>query len=151
MAELCLSVVLTRPYCSVVYDRYVTTAIGASDQPCSETFAGPFATSEPEALAQTNFMLSRNGTWDLFITLHSYGQLWMAPYGYTTTLPENFDTLVSEYSYSTSVKFVYRKTRTFTDLDKKSSQVVGLRPPLHMANFCFEKHNANPLTIRMLL
>lgn len=67
--------------------------IGASSDPCSATYAGPYANSEPEAVAQSKFILSRNGTWDLFITLHTYGQLWMAPYGYTKTRPENYDSL----------------------------------------------------------
>ena len=69
-------------------------AIGASSDPCSETFAGPRPNSEPEAAAVSEFMLARNGSWDLFITLHSYGQLWMSPYGYTKTLPENYESLV---------------------------------------------------------
>jgi len=67
--------------------------IGASNNPCSETYAGPAAYSEPEAKAVADFMMTMNGTWELFITLHTYGQLWMAPWGYTKDLPDDYNEL----------------------------------------------------------
>lgn len=72
----------------------VYAAVGASDSPCSETYAGPAPNSEPEARAVSDFLLSTQGSWDLFWTLHTYGQLYMSPFGYTTVLPQNYDALV---------------------------------------------------------
>jgi carboxypeptidase A2 len=68
--------------------QWMTT--GASNQPCSETFAGPRPYSEPEAKALSDYMLTLNGTWTLFVSLHTYGQLWMSPWGYTQALPEDY-------------------------------------------------------------
>lgn len=67
--------------------------VGASDQPCSETYAGPAPYSEPEAQAVADYVLSLNGIWDLFWTLHTYGQLYMSPFGYTVALPPNYDAM----------------------------------------------------------
>jgi len=60
---------------------------------CSETYRGPLAFSEPETLAMKDYILGKraaNVSWDAYITLHSYSQLWMTPYGYTTQEPENY-------------------------------------------------------------
>jgi carboxypeptidase A2 len=64
--------------------------IGASDSPCSETYAGAAPNSEPEAQAISNYLQGTQGSWDLFWTLHTYGQLYMSPFGYTTVLPPNY-------------------------------------------------------------
>jgi hypothetical protein len=78
--------------CNRNYDFQWMT-VGASSEPCASTFAGPEPHSEPESAAQAAYMMDRVGIWDLFITLHTYGQLWMAPYGYTTELPANYDSM----------------------------------------------------------
>ena len=45
--------------------------------------------------AVSEFIMSRNGTWLVFVTLHSYSQLWMAPWGYTDDRPDDYNRLVS--------------------------------------------------------
>lgn len=70
------------------------TAIGASSDPCSLVYAGPFPYSEPETRAMSDFILSLEGTWKLYLTLHSYKQLWMLPWGYSKNLVETHDKLV---------------------------------------------------------
>ena len=35
------------------------------------------------------------GKWDVFLTLHAYGQYWMTPWGYTSTLPADYNDLKS--------------------------------------------------------
>jgi hypothetical protein len=68
--------------------------IGASDSPCSETYAGSAPNSEPEAKAVSDYLSSTTqGSVDLFWTLHTYGQLYMSPFGYTTQLPPNYDAM----------------------------------------------------------
>lgn len=55
---------------------------GASGDPCDETFYGPHAFSEPETDAIQKFIMARQGTWDLYLTFHSYGQYILYPWGY---------------------------------------------------------------------
>jgi murein tripeptide amidase MpaA len=64
---------------------------GSSGDPCSETFRGPSPFSEPEAAAVRDYIASNsNVNWTVYITLHSYGQYFLCPWGYTRTLPPNY-------------------------------------------------------------
>ncbi|XP_040327898.1 carboxypeptidase A2 isoform X1 [Herpailurus yagouaroundi] len=65
---------------------------GASQNPCSDSYRGPQATCEVEVKSIVNFIQS-HGRIKAFITLHSYSQLLMFPFGYTCTKPDNFDEL----------------------------------------------------------
>ncbi|MFO0828206.1 MAG: M14 family zinc carboxypeptidase [Phycisphaerales bacterium] len=58
---------------------------GASALPSDETYRGPFAFSEPESQALRDFYLAHS-TIIGSIDFHSYGQLVMSPWGYTTAL-----------------------------------------------------------------
>ncbi len=76
---------------------------GASGNPCDETFRGPEAASEPETQALQNYVASifpdQRGpnendaapetTMGTFITLHSYGDLVLWPWGWSSTLAPN--------------------------------------------------------------
>jgi len=76
---------------------------GSSPDPCDETYRGPAAGSEPETDAIQNFVLTilddQRGpndtdpapldTTGLFITLHSYSQLVLWPWGWTGTNAPN--------------------------------------------------------------
>ncbi|XP_072097248.1 carboxypeptidase A1-like isoform X3 [Mobula birostris] len=71
---------------------------GSSRVPCSESYCGPHAHSEPEVKAIVDF-IKKHGNFVAFITLHSYSQRLMYPYGYTQDTPENveeLDTLARE-------------------------------------------------------
>ncbi|NWR95600.1 CBPA1 Carboxypeptidase, partial [Furnarius figulus] len=57
---------------------------GASGNPCSETYHGPYANSEPEVKSIVDFVKA-HGNIKAFISIHSYSQLLLYPYGYTTT------------------------------------------------------------------
>ncbi|XP_042226442.1 carboxypeptidase B-like [Homarus americanus] len=63
--------------------------IGTSDNPCSDLYHGKSAFSEKES------QVVRDSIKDLgvkmFVTIHSYSQLWMTPYGYTNDKPANYD------------------------------------------------------------
>ena len=65
--------------------------------PCSNTYAGPAPFSEPEAGAVANAVLAlqEQAPVVLYLTLHSYSQLWMAPWGWTKHLPRDIFDLVS--------------------------------------------------------
>lgn len=60
---------------------------GASPLPCSETYAGSGANSEPETQAIIAAINAKAGEWDAYLSLHTYGNYWLSPYGYSTTAP----------------------------------------------------------------
>ncbi|XP_034983707.2 carboxypeptidase A1-like [Zootoca vivipara] len=56
---------------------------GSSGNPCTETYRGPYPNSEPEVKAIVDFVKS-HGNIKAFISIHSYSQLLLYPYGYTS-------------------------------------------------------------------
>lgn len=74
---------------------YQWMVTGASNWQCSETYAGRSAFSEVETQAVKNFFDSYRGRIKLFIDLHSYGNLLMYPWGYTSDPPEDAEELQS--------------------------------------------------------
>lgn len=73
--------------------------IGASDNPCSETFAGPAALSEPESLHLSDYVTSIADSIKIYLTFHSYGQYFMFPYGHTDEPAPDYDLLVSGFFF----------------------------------------------------
>lgn len=67
---------------------------GSSTNPCSDTFAGSGPFSEPETLALSNYLRTIPNMAGYF-AFHAYGQLLMLPYGWTTSLPANYNQLFS--------------------------------------------------------
>jgi len=65
-----------------------------NSNPCSESYGGSEAFSEPESKALADFMMKKKTQWKLYLTLHSFGQLFMAPYGYTSKKPSNFPNMM---------------------------------------------------------
>ncbi|NXL87147.1 CBPA2 Carboxypeptidase, partial [Alectura lathami] len=59
---------------------------GASSSPCSDSYHGPSANSEVEVKSVVDF-IKNHGNVLAFLTLHSYSQLLMYPYGYKCTPP----------------------------------------------------------------
>ncbi|KAK5866882.1 hypothetical protein PBY51_011421 [Eleginops maclovinus] len=57
---------------------------GASSNPCSETYRGPSANSESEVKSIVDFVKS-HGNFKAFVSIHSYSQMLLYPYGYTRT------------------------------------------------------------------
>uniref|UniRef100_A0A3Q1FKC7 Carboxypeptidase A1 n=1 Tax=Acanthochromis polyacanthus TaxID=80966 RepID=A0A3Q1FKC7_9TELE len=57
---------------------------GASNDPCSQIYRGPRAESESEVKSIVDFVKS-HGNIKAFISIHSYSQLLLYPYGYTRT------------------------------------------------------------------
>ncbi|GAB1290644.1 Carboxypeptidase A2 [Apodemus speciosus] len=77
-------------------DGYVfsqtTNRPGASSNPCSDSYHGPKPNSEVEVKSIVDFIRS-HGKVKAFITLHSYSQLLMFPYGYKCANPADFNEL----------------------------------------------------------
>lgn len=63
---------------------------GTSKSPCSEIFSGPSPFSEPESNSIRKYLESLNRSLDAFLSIHSYGQYILYPWGYDTAVPPNF-------------------------------------------------------------
>jgi len=55
---------------------------GASTDPCDEVYQGSAAFSEPEARAVRDFILSHKNDIQAVVTMHTYSQIWIHPYGH---------------------------------------------------------------------
>ncbi|XP_027698147.1 carboxypeptidase A5-like isoform X1 [Vombatus ursinus] len=55
--------------------------VGSSNNPCSETYHGPFPHSEPEVASVANF-IQKHKHFKVLISIHSYSQMLLYPYGY---------------------------------------------------------------------
>jgi hypothetical protein len=66
---------------------------GASRQPCSETFAGSKAFSEPETAAVNDFVRKSSANWKASLSFHSYGQYILYPWGYDRKVPADHQDL----------------------------------------------------------
>lgn len=66
---------------------------GTSDDPCSDTFSGPYAFSEIETKSFAEYLATLRGKIKLYISFHSFSQLLLFPYGHTGELPPNYDDL----------------------------------------------------------
>ncbi|CAF0747889.1 unnamed protein product [Brachionus calyciflorus] len=58
--------------------------------------------SEPETKAIESIILSKQGQWDSYVSLHSYGQFFFTPWGFTTILPSDFEDLVQKAKIATN-------------------------------------------------
>lgn len=72
------------------------SAIGASSNICSETFAGPSAASELETQALSRFIASFAGQTKIYLAFHSYGQYFLFPYGHSADNSTHYDAQVNE-------------------------------------------------------
>jgi murein tripeptide amidase MpaA len=63
---------------------------GTSKNPCADDFQGPSAFSEIEVSSVAAFIKKQTNL-NGYINFHSYSQLWMSPWGYTSDLPPTAD------------------------------------------------------------
>ena len=66
-----------------------------SDDPCANVFFGTKAFSEPEVVNTANFIMSIKDRIKLYLSLHSYSQMWLQNWGFTKTKPKDYDDIVS--------------------------------------------------------
>nr|XP_056706372.1 mast cell carboxypeptidase A-like [Euleptes europaea] len=57
--------------------------VDSSRNPCKETYCGSSAESEPETIAVTTFIRNHLSSIKAYLTVHSYSQMLLFPYGYT--------------------------------------------------------------------
>ncbi|XP_040888387.1 carboxypeptidase O-like [Toxotes jaculatrix] len=68
--------------------------IGVSSDCCSNIYCGSKPVSEPEAQAVTEYVGSRKDDFLCFLTIHSYGQLLLVPYGHPNFTAPNYNELM---------------------------------------------------------
>lgn len=66
---------------------------GASTNPCSDIYAGPRPMSEPETRAVVSVVEANKDRIFMYISLHNFSQLILAPYGYRRVYPDNYNDL----------------------------------------------------------
>ncbi|XP_054743317.1 zinc carboxypeptidase A 1-like [Anastrepha obliqua] len=76
-------------------------SVGASSNPCSDTFAGSAANSEIEVLSLSNYIDSLKNKIKLYISFHSFSQYLLYPYGNTSALPDNVKDYEQVYNATT--------------------------------------------------
>jgi len=64
---------------------------GSSNDKCSDTYHGPEAFSEVENANVRDFILSVKDQLVFFNSIHSYSQLILLPWGFTSNPPDNYD------------------------------------------------------------
>ncbi|KAK3870803.1 hypothetical protein Pcinc_023998 [Petrolisthes cinctipes] len=64
--------------------------VGASSSPCSDIYAGPEPFSEVEMQVVRDQVNRFAPTLQAYLTFHSYSQLWMYPWGFTSDLPDDW-------------------------------------------------------------
>ncbi|CAD5210684.1 unnamed protein product [Bursaphelenchus okinawaensis] len=63
---------------------------GANRSPCSNIYAGSKPFSEPEVVGMKEFIDKNVNNLKVYASLHSYGQVFLSPWGYTSQKPENY-------------------------------------------------------------
>jgi Zinc carboxypeptidase len=79
---------------------------GASNNPCSDLFAGSSAFSEIETRSISDFYKTVSSNILVYISFHAYGQMLLLPYGHTT---EHLD------NYAESVAIAAKATNKLTE------------------------------------
>jgi carboxypeptidase B len=86
---------------------------GSSSNPCSETYYGPSVASEPLSQALQNYVKSNSDRIKMYITLHSYGQVFIYPYSYAYQDVANKDEHDAVFvNAAAAIKAVHSKTYT---------------------------------------
>jgi murein tripeptide amidase MpaA len=112
---------------------------GASGSACSEIYYGKGAFSELESQAVRDVLASLQGRVKAAISMHSFSQLWLAPYGYNTQYPSNYTemyrvmeigvnaltaTYGTVYEYGTTGTLLYFASGVTTDYYYDAAQIV---------------------------
>lgn len=71
--------------------KWEAGGIGASSDPCSETYAGTKAFSEVETRTLGEYVTSLKGEIKAYIAFHSAARMILSPYGHTPDVPEDHE------------------------------------------------------------
>lgn len=73
---------------------------GSAGNGCDDTYHGPAAFSEDESANARDAILLVAERTKVYLSYHSYSQVWLTPWGYTVDLPEDYPLLVSINSFA---------------------------------------------------
>jgi len=76
---------------------YFLIAGGSSDLPCDDTYHGASGFSEPETKAMSNFFTTIASRTVFFLSIHSYGQYVLLPYGYANDRYADYEEYVKDF------------------------------------------------------
>ncbi len=114
---------------------------GSSPDPSSETYRGPSPASEPEIQAMQAFLAARQ--FQTTLSVHTYSNLWMSPYGYDTILPANnalynelsgLMTQVSGYVFGPIWQVLYTANGSTVDYDHDVRGSLAWTPEIGSEN-----------------
>ncbi|XP_048760855.1 carboxypeptidase B-like [Ostrea edulis] len=77
-------------------------SVGGSTNECSDVYSGSQAFSEKESQSLRTFILSNKQNMIAYLTYHSYGQMWLYPWGYTSAFPQDWRELEAAAKAGTS-------------------------------------------------
>jgi len=123
-------------------------------QPCSDIYPGSWPFSEPETRNLAKYMYSIRRRIKAYVDFHSYGQLWMSPWGFTRyfppTYPKNRDAMIrivraiyfsngTLFGFGPAAIAIYKTSGDATDwvygvLGVTHSYGVELRPSIFTQN-----------------
>ncbi|NXK91293.1 CBPA1 Carboxypeptidase, partial [Formicarius rufipectus] len=99
---------------------------GSSADPCADTFHGPFPHSEPEVKAIVDFIRG-HGNVKAVISIHSYSQMLLFPYGYTAApAPDHLELSHLAKKAVSDLAAVHGTKYTFGSI---STTICELHPP----------------------
>ncbi|XP_018335306.1 mast cell carboxypeptidase A-like [Agrilus planipennis] len=100
----------------------------ALNDPCSESYPGPKPFSEAETINFREYVRSLGTRIKLYVSLHSYGNMILYPWGYTESSPQNVDSLQ---------RLGEEVSKKIRDLNQGSSYKVGrISEMLYKASGC---------------
>ncbi|XP_018421811.1 PREDICTED: carboxypeptidase A1-like isoform X2 [Nanorana parkeri] len=98
---------------------------GSSNNPCTETYRGRAAHSEPEVKAIVDFVNS-HGNIKGFVSIHSYSQMLLYPYGYTTaTIPNQAELNTVSRNAINALASLYGTSYTYGSIISTIYQASG--------------------------
>ena len=130
LKRLCLN--LQHPFITLILS-YCTCRWGgggSSPDACEEIYCGTRPFSESEALAVARYLYKLRKNLVSFMDIHTYGQLWMSPWGFTEGFPRDFNRQVHN-SFPLSVPNIFWK---ITSLDRWKIS-VWVPPPRSTSTF----------------
>lgn len=117
---------------------------GSSQDVCAQTYGGPAAFSEPEVKSLSDFILANAEYIGVYLSLHSYSQVVLYPYGYTTEPTPDNDALhelcESTAAAMTAVHGTVYTSYPMSDLGNLMSQtppLIGFNIVIHFQLLVF--------------
>jgi carboxypeptidase T len=110
---------------------------GSSSNPDSEVYRGTSAASEPEISGMVSFISGKS--FNTALSLHTYSNLWLAPWGFDTQYPANWDdydevgslaTEVNGYTHGPASIILYEANGVTVDYDHGAHGTLAWTPEI---------------------